>query len=77
MARNYCRYCAFCISGDAYYCTNFDKVINSVKSATSCSSFALSALGDVDTGKHYEPRESARTGYECEDTQIKLEEAMM
>ena len=52
----YCRYCAFCISGDCYYCTNFDKVLNRVDRATNCKEFVLSELGDVDTGKLYTPR---------------------
>lgn len=76
MARKYCRYCAFCICGDAYYCTNFDKVLHSVTSATNCSSFSLSALGDVDTGKQYKPREPAHTDSEYDDAQIKLDEAL-
>lgn len=53
----YCRYCAFCISGDAYYCTCYDKVLNNVNRVTSCSEFVLSELGDVDTGKPYKPRD--------------------
>lgn len=58
MAHKYCRYCAHCICGDAYYCTAFDKVLYNVKSAVNCSGFALSQLGDVDTGKPYKPREA-------------------
>ena len=53
----YCRYCSFCICGDCYYCTAFDKVLNRVDRATNCESFALSEMGDVDTGKPYKPRE--------------------
>lgn len=53
----YCRYCAFCISGDTYYCTRFDKVLFNIKGVTSCPEFALSALGVVDTGKPYKPRD--------------------
>lgn len=56
MTHKYCRYCAFCISGDTYYCTALDKELRNVKSVTSCSEFALSKMGDVDTGKHYIPR---------------------
>lgn len=59
MAHKYCRYCAHCISGDTYFCTEFDKVLYNVKSAVNCSGFALSQLGDVDTGKPYKPRETA------------------
>ncbi len=43
----YCRYCAFCISGDCYYCTNFDKVLNRVDRATNCKEFVLSELEEI------------------------------
>ena len=49
----YCRYCAFCINGDAYYCTDRDKVLKSVDRPTNCPDFVMSELGDVDTGKNY------------------------
>lgn len=69
----YCRYCAHCISGDAYYCTAFDKVLYNIKSAVNCSKFALSQLGDVDTGKSYKPRETVTV---CDDsTQLTFEES--
>lgn len=53
----YCRYCAFCINGDCYYCTCHEKVLNRVDTPTSCSDFVTSELGDVDTGKPYKPKE--------------------
>ena len=53
----YCRYCAFCINGDCYYCTDHDKVLTRVDKATNCADFVMSELGDVDTGKQYKPRE--------------------
>lgn len=56
----YCRYCAFCINGDAYYCTDRDKVLKSVDRPTNCPDFVMSEMGDVDTGKHYKPREPHR-----------------
>lgn len=72
MARKYCRYCDHCICGDAYYCTEFDKVLNNVKSAVSCSEFVLSALGDVDTGKQYAPREKSVSATHSSDLQLKF-----
>lgn len=54
--RKYCRYCAFCINGDTYYCTAHQEVLSNVKQTTQCPDFALSELGDVDTGKQYKPR---------------------
>lgn len=46
----YCRYCAFCIDGDWFYCTDMDKILseNDIKRANKCPSFALS--------KKYQPR---------------------
>lgn len=52
----YCRYCASCICGDVYYCTEKDKVLKSVNNSTSCKMFVMSELGDVDTGKPYMPK---------------------
>lgn len=57
----YCRYCAFCINGDCYYCTCHEKVLKNVNKPTSCPDFAMSELGDVDTGKPYKPREPRET----------------
>lgn len=53
----YCRYCAFCISGDCYYCTCHDKELSRVDKVTNCPDFVMSEMGDVDTGKPYKPRE--------------------
>lgn len=65
MPHKYCRYCAHCISGDAYYCTEFDKILYNIKSAVNCSAFTLSELGDVDTGKPYKPRKVVTA---CDDS---------
>lgn len=72
MPRKYCRYCSHCISGDTYYCIKFDKVLSNVKSAVNCSEFVLSALGDVDTGKQYAPREAGVIATQSSDLQLKL-----
>ena len=68
----YCRYCAFCINGDAYYCTDHDKVLNRVDRPTNCPDFVMSKLGDVDTGKHYKPREPRMTNNAAAVQQITL-----
>ena len=68
----YCRYCAFCINGDAYYCTDRDKVLNRVDRPTNCPDFVMSKLGDVDTGKHYKPREPRMTNNAAAVQQITL-----
>ncbi|MCH5202735.1 MAG: hypothetical protein J1F17_05965 [Oscillospiraceae bacterium] len=55
--KKYCRYCSFCICGDCYYCTAKEKTLKRVDRAVNCNDFAISELGDVDTGKQYKPRE--------------------
>lgn len=57
----YCRYCAFCVSGDCYYCTDHDKVLNNVNRPTNCHDYVMSELGDVDTGKPYKPKKPSKT----------------
>lgn len=54
----YCRYCAFCIEGDALYCTDHEKVLTDkqVRMSNRCEDFALSELGDIFTGRPYKPR---------------------
>lgn len=60
--KQYCRYCAFCIPhrdyDRYYYCTDGEREITYAQSrkANKCENFALSDLGDVDTGKEYKPR---------------------
>lgn len=57
----YCRYCAFCFEGDGFFCSNKEptKYLTEaqIKRKNSCKDFALSALGDVITGREYQPRE--------------------
>lgn len=54
----YCRYCAFCIYGDIPYCTAKDEPMTErqMKRKNTCKEFALSELGDVESGKPYKPR---------------------
>lgn len=52
----YCRYCSFCIYGDVYYCTCHEKVLKRIDKPTSCEDFEESELGDVETGRKYQPR---------------------
>lgn len=70
MSHKYCRYCAYCISGDTYYCTEFEKVLHNIKSAVNCSLFTMSALGDIDTGKPYKLRK--KVSVRDDSTQITL-----
>lgn len=56
IGKKYCRYCSFCILGDCYYCTAIGKVLKRIDKALDCDDFALSELGDVETGRQYQPR---------------------
>lgn len=70
----YCRYCAFAFEGDCFYCGKLDKVLSehSIKSKNNCQSFVLSDLGDVETGRQYQPRKSKPQDFNNYE-QIKLE----
>ena len=70
----YCRCCAFCISGDCYYCTLHDKVLNTVDRVTSCPEFVMSVMGDVDTGKPYKPKKP-KTTENSSFEQIRIDES--
>ena len=83
----YCRYCSFCIDGDALYCTDHDEVLTDkkVRQVNHCKDFALSPVGDVFTGRQYQPRKSksltACDGCEqlelnlgCEQLELNLED---
>ena len=52
----YCRYCAYCISGDCFYCTCKEIELKHINKSTNCKEFVLSEMGDVETGKQYKPR---------------------
>lgn len=68
--KKYCRYCAFCFCGDVYYCNAKDKVLNNISRSVSCEDFALSELGDVDTGKQYKPRPQKAKTVEIDNTSL-------
>lgn len=52
----YCRYCSWCVNGNAYYCGCHDKLLKHVDRPTNCKDYHESELGDVDTGRRYSPR---------------------
>ncbi len=64
----YCRYCAFCIPNDSYYCTAKDKVLSNINRPVNCDEYAESELGDVDTGRKYKPREPKPKTAELDQT---------
>ncbi len=56
--KQYCKYCAYCVDGDAYYCTLKDIVLSEskVRRTNRCADYQYSVLGDVNSGKQYTPR---------------------
>lgn len=60
--KQYCRYCAHCFLADDYRCSDHPKGLHphwtreQVNRPNHCPNFALSELGDVETGKMYQPR---------------------
>lgn len=64
--KQYCRYCAFCFEADDFRCSNHPEgkqlhmTRKEINRENRCQNFALSDLGDIETGKAYKPRESYR-----------------
>lgn len=60
--KQYCRYCVFCFEADDFRCSNHPEgkqlhmTRAQVNRANHCPNFALSDLGDVETGKPYRAR---------------------
>ena len=60
--KQYCRYCSFCFEADDYRCSNHPKgkqphwTEEQIKRENHCENFNLSDLGDVITGRQYQPR---------------------
>lgn len=66
----YCRYCAFCIQPDDYYCTLKERFVSGA-SANKCKDYAISELGDADgSGRQYKPRQRK---YDNKSKQLKME----
>lgn len=64
--KQYCRYCVFCFEVDDFRCINHPKGKNphwtreQINRENHCPNFALSDLGDVETGKPYRPMKEPR-----------------
>lgn len=73
--KQYCRYCAFCIETDGYYCTDHCRFIadSSIKSANNCKEFAYCGM-DIITGKDHEPKDYQQRRRKTNDgEQIRME----
>lgn len=70
--KQYCRYCAFCFEADQYRCSaeiNGQQLYmteRDIKRANKCPEFKLSELGDVITGRQYQPREKKQPEDDCQ-----------
>ena len=59
--KQYCRYCSFCFDADEFRCSNHPEGKElrmsraQINRENHCPNFALSDLGDVETGKPYRP----------------------
>lgn len=55
--RQYCRHCCFITENGGYWCSCHEKELTEsyIKHTNNCKDFALSELGDIDTGKPYTP----------------------
>lgn len=75
--KQYCRYCAYCFEADDFRCSNHPDgkephwTREDINRLNHCHNFALSELGDVETGRMYRPRtEAAQRGTQ---EQIRME----
>lgn len=63
--KQYCRYCAFCFQSDEdeFRCSaeingqHLFMTRKQINRAKTCTEFALSEMGDVVTGKQYQPKQ--------------------
>ena len=78
--KQYCRYCGYCfvIGDDLYACSAYpgEKEIiqtrKQINRVNHCPNFALTDLGDVETGKQYKERETYRKKHATDGRQISL-----
>lgn len=65
--KQYCRYCAFCFEADDFRCSNHPNgkephwTRAQINKPNNCPNFALSDLGDVETGRAYKERQPKPT----------------
>jgi len=76
--KQYCRYCVFCFEADDFRCSNHPEgkqphwTRKEINRPNKCKNFALSLLGDVETGKPYKPRTGKRGEKRNCDNQLAL-----
>lgn len=78
--RQYCRYCAFCFDADEFRCSNHPDgkelrmTRTQINRENHCPNFALSDLGDVETGKQYKPHERHGKRHSADRHQLSFDE---
>lgn len=76
--KQYCRYCSFCFDADDFRCSNHPKGLQphwtreQINRENHCPNFALSDLGDAETGKPYRPRQRETQRARKEKNQLKF-----
>ncbi|MBR0463482.1 MAG: hypothetical protein IJJ23_03760 [Clostridia bacterium] len=76
--KQYCRYCAFCFEADDFRCSNHPEgkephwTREQINRPNNCPNFALSDLGDVETGKQYHERDKPVKRYAKDYEQIRI-----
>ena len=78
--KQYCRYCGYCfvIGDDLYACSAYpgEKEIiqtrKQINRVNHCPNFALTDLGDVETGKEYKERDTYKKKRKTSGTQISM-----
>ena len=77
--KQYCRYCAFCFEAgdDEYRCSDHPKgeephwTRKQINRENHCPNFALTDLGDVETGKPYRPMAERRRASTPEEVMVR------
>lgn len=76
--KQYCRYCAFCFEADDFRCSNHPLgeevhwTRKQINRQNHCPNFALTDLGDVETGKEYKERGTYKKKRKTSGTQISI-----
>ena len=77
--KQYCRYCAHCFEADDFRCSDHPDgaephwTREQINRPNHCPNFALSELGDVETGKMYRPRRDVAGRADFEQMRMEIE----
>lgn len=77
--KQYCRYCAHCFEADDFRCSDHPDGVEphwtreQINRPNHCPNFAISELGDVETGKMYRPRRGGTGRADFEQMRMEIE----